>query len=647
MSHAPTSSASPESQPDSASASSGAGPRGAQSERGPPRLRFPLWLRLGLAFGGFVTLLLATLGALDLQAERARIEAEHRASQLGMARVLADAVDGDAILEWREQADMERPEYRAMAHQLARARSDAGLRWVGIYGRSQDYVYYVMDASLADPLPFRFPYFDQGPAMEQAFQGEAAFATGVRDEWGRWDCAYAPIQASSGEVVGVLSVESDHDWRQVLADQKVRQVVARVALASGLAFVLALLLARYLARHLDALARAAGRVARGKLDTRVEIASRDEVGQLARAFNQMVQGLREREVMREAVGRYVSPEVARQLLEDPDAARPGGTHRHITVLMSDLRGFSGLSRRLGAEEMIGLLNDYLERMGEVIEAHGGRVNEYLGDAILALWGEAGEASDDALRAVACAVEMQRALEVFNEELARRGLDRLEMGIGLNSGDVILGNIGSSHHVKWGVVGDAVNMAARVETFTVGGEVLLTRETLVEAGPLVEARGPIRVKVKGAVDSLELFAVLKVGGAFDCAVPAEVRAVVEQVPVRLEAGVARIVDKEVLPTRLRARIVSLGSRGATVAVSGTLAVYDDVQLRILLPDGPLDEVYAKVVRAEPGGALDLPEHSGEAALALVRFTSLPAGGRKRLEEVRREASQPLEEVQAGS
>lgn len=596
------------------------------------RLRFPLWLRFGLLFGGLMSGMLAATGLLDLQDERARASDELRQRQEGLAVALASAIDGEVVDAWSSQADSQRDDYQQIRRNLREGWKAAEVSWVGIYGRSDDRAFYLLDSSDKDPLAYRFPYFDMSPQMERAFDGEPSFAVGVKDEWGRWDCAYAPVKAGSGHVVGVLSVEVDSAWREAFTKRKMRQVIWRAVAASAVAFLVALLLARTLVRRIETLAQAARRVARGEFDQHVEMRTHDEVGDLAQAFNQMVKAVRERNLMRDAFGRYVSPELAQQLLADPTALKPGGQERRLTVLMSDLRGFSALSRRLSPARMVPLLNAYLERMGEVIDAHNGSVNEYFGDGILALFGAHGESPDDALRAVRCAVAMQRALEDFNEELERKGLSRLEMGIGLNTGTVIVGNIGSSHHAKWGVVGDAVNMAARVETFTVGGEVLLTEETLAEAGELVVTRGPIEVRVKGALDALKLHAVLSLRDAIDEVVPGEVRAVADFVPVELEAGVARIVDKQVLPSRLRARIVALGTRGATVCLSGELAVFDDLCLRILLPDGPIEEVYAKVVAAEEatpdadagGGVSEGAEHR-----AIIRFTSVPPDGRRRL------------------
>jgi class 3 adenylate cyclase len=221
-----------------------------------------------------------------------------------------------------------------------------------------------------------------------------------------------------------------------------------------------IVLVRWIAAPLRELGDQARRIREGDLDVTIVPRSRDEIGTLARTMADMVQGLRDRDFIRDVLGRYVSPELAEQCVKDRNALRLGGELRTVSILMSDLRGFSGLSERLGPQRMIDLLNRYLGRMTPVILEHRGTINEFIGDAILVLFGAPFERPDDAERAVRCAAAMQRAMMGFNAESRAQGLPELVMGIAVHSGPVVAGNIGGKDRMKYGVVGPADRVAHR-------------------------------------------------------------------------------------------------------------------------------------------------------------------------------------------
>jgi adenylate cyclase len=239
--------------------------------------------------------------------------------------------------------------------------------------------------------------------------------------------------------------------------------------------------------------------------------SRDEIGVLARAMNDMAGALRDRDFIRETLGRYVSPELAEQVLRDRHALQMGGEVREVAMLMSDLRGFSGLSERLGPSAMIGLLNRYLARMTPVILQHRGVIDEFIGDAIFVLFGAPFSRSDDAERAVRCASAMQEALAAFNLESGIHGLPELSMGIGLHVGPVVAGNIGSPDRMKYGVVGPDVNLTARIQTLTAGGEVLLSDALLVRVSSIVSVTPGRPERVKGLTEPITVYRLLEVKG----------------------------------------------------------------------------------------------------------------------------------------
>lgn len=200
--------------------------------------------------------------------------------------------------------------------------------------------------------------------------------------------------------------------------------------------------------------------------------------------------------IRRVFGRYVTPEVAGMVLAHPEGLKIGGSRRKVTVLMSDLRGFTDMSERISPEVVVSLLNRYLERMVAVIEKYEGTIDEIIGDALLVIFGAPLVLSDAAGRAVACAIEMQQAMDEFNDESEKLGAPRVSMGIGVNTGEVVVGNIGCDRRAKYGVVGSPVNMTARIESFTVGGQILASEATVKELAGRLRVDGQLRVKMKG-------------------------------------------------------------------------------------------------------------------------------------------------------
>jgi len=178
-------------------------------------------------------------------------------------------------------------------------------------------------------------------------------------------------------------------------------------------------------------------------------------------------------LLKKMFGRYLSNEVMNSLIENPHTLELGGEKRSVTIMISDLRGFTALSERLEPEQVVRMLNTYFELMMEVILGYNGTINEIVGDSLLVIFGAPQEMPDRAQQAVACAIAMQNKMAEVNERNRPLGLPELEMGIGLNESEVIVGNIGSAKRSKYAVVGSGVNMANRIESYTVGGQVFIS------------------------------------------------------------------------------------------------------------------------------------------------------------------------------
>ena len=213
-----------------------------------------------------------------------------------------------------------------------------------------------------------------------------------------------------------------------------------------------------LTENIRLLSDRAGHVAKGEYGDEIRINSRDEMGMLVHNFNAMVEGLKERDFIRNSFGRYVDPDFARQLMKRPDAGQLGGVRKEVVVMMTDIRGFTRMAEGLSPETTIDLLNRYFSHMIEIIDAHKGIIVDFFGDGILVFFEPRNHSlpetamGDTVRNAIRCAVEMQRKMVRFNGEVQAKGIPEIEMGIGIHTGQVIVGNIGSESErntVLWG------------------------------------------------------------------------------------------------------------------------------------------------------------------------------------------------------
>ncbi len=291
--------------------------------------------------------------------------------------------------------------------------------------------------------------------------------------------------------------------------RRLEALLAGITLAGlASAVVAALALARSLALPVQRLAEHTRRIAAGDYETRLELRRRDELGQLADAFNAMSAGLAERDRVRDLLDKNVSPEVAAQLVRE--GAALGGEEREVTVLFCDLRGFTPLSEGLSPRELVALLNRYLDRMSAAIEAQGGVIDKYIGDEIMALFGAPVAASDSADRAVRASLAMREALAELNRELAAEGRPPLAFGIGVNTARVVAGNIGSHRRLNYSVIGDGVNLAARLQTLTrraeFAADILVSESTRAALSGRYALRDLGQTAVKGKTLAVRVHAV---------------------------------------------------------------------------------------------------------------------------------------------
>ena len=207
--------------------------------------------------------------------------------------------------------------------------------------------------------------------------------------------------------------------------------------------------------------------------------------------------LARRMVERQALERFLSPTIVEKILANPDEIHLGGENQTVTILFSDIRGFTRMSEHMEPHAVVELLNEYFSEMTDIIFDSGGTLDKYLGDGIMAVYGAPIPKPDDALRATKTAMEMQRSLAALNRDWESRGQPPLRMGVGVNTGPVTAGNIGSAKRMDYTVIGDAVNLASRLCSNAAGGQILVSDSTfmLLNGGIPGQRLDPIRVKGK--------------------------------------------------------------------------------------------------------------------------------------------------------
>ncbi len=318
--------------------------------------------------------------------------------------------------------------------------------------------------------------------------------------------------------------------------------------------------------------------------------------------------------IRQTFGRYLSDEIVETILEKPEGLKIGGEKRQATVLMADLRGFTSLSERLPAEDVVSMVNIYLETMTEIILKYQGTIEEFIGDGILVVFGAPLQRPDDARRAVACAVDMQLAMATVNDRNRQAGYPKVALGIGVNTGKMVAGNIGSKKRMKYGVVGHHVNLTSRIESYTVGGQIFISEGTLKECGDIVRIDSAMQVMPKGVQEPLTIYEVGGIAGDYQLFLPPkpEVEWIVltQQLPVQFTV----LEGKHVGDLRHNAAIVRLALNMAEI--TGEILPSRLANLRLSLYDYHerliTENLYAKV----------LAHRSDFPPVFQVNFTALP-------------------------
>jgi len=344
-------------------------------------------------------------------------------------------------------------------------------------------------------------------------QDQASFDSLAKDLDDRQDAIDKKISNLYAHMSNRTNEAVEHTYNQERNLLMVNSVLTIFSAVFALCF--AAIVAHLLVRALRALAIGAEAVQSGNLDTEVPVTSNDEVGRLTNDFNSMVEGLRLKERIKDTFGKYMDPRIVTNLLDNPEFSKPGGERREMTVMFIDLQGFTSISEALEADDLVTMVNDFFSLMTESISNNNGVVDKYMGDAVMAYWGEPFCAPGEHAR-LACqaAKEACAQLEVFREnvrtKLGRKvdGID-IDLRIGVSSGEMIVGTIGSTVSRNFTVMGDPVNLGSRLEgaNKAYGTRILLSDHTRKLAGQSLSFREIDIIRVKGKNEPIRVHELL--------------------------------------------------------------------------------------------------------------------------------------------
>lgn len=437
---------------------------------------------------------------------------------LSIAMTTAALIDADEHERLRSAADEGSPVYARLEKQLRRARDanrrdDVHVKFVYTLRLDpEDPKRYLFGVDAEEEGPDKSHLGDVYDQLNEALppsvseqRVEKEFAV---DKWGTWLSASAPMRDDQGRAVAALGVDLKASDVVRKLDRVLASAVLALALALMLAVVTGVWISRRVSRPLDTLRASLAAIGQGQLDIEVPLRGGDEFAEIGREVEAMARGLRERAMLKAGFARYVSKDVVDALLAKGAHPEVDGERREVTILFSDIRNFTALSERLRPEQVVVLLNEYFERMIEVVFRNNGTLDKFIGDGLMVLFGAPLEDADHAAHAVKAALEMQSEVAALREKWSQGGLPEIEIGVGINTGVAIVGNIGSSRRLEYTAIGDTVNLAARLESATkeLGQSIVISSAAAAALAGRFEVEPLGDIRVKGREAPVAVFAV---------------------------------------------------------------------------------------------------------------------------------------------
>lgn len=431
--------------------------------------------RLLSGFLGLAIIASALVFFLNTRHAKKSIFEQIQSQLLSVAIEAAAAVDAEAHERIRSEADAGGEDYRQISLALRQVRDrnrreDISIAFIYTFRRvppSADTWSYVVDAEESaerrSPVGEVIVWNGQGTPEDEPLQLSEPYCDErfVTDPYGSWLSAYAPVRDRSGSIVAMVGVDIAADFVIAKWDHLNRDSMFAFGIAIALAGILSIMLARIVSRPLAEISAAVRKIGAGHLGTRLDETPGDEFGEVARNINEMAQSLQERDALEGALSRYLPKDAARRLVEEQALPKLRGERREVTVLIGDIANLSELAEKLPPEKLVERLNEYFERMVEIIFNHNGTIDRLLGNRLIAVFGAPVEDGHKARNAVAAAIAMRQQHSELNHKWGLAGDQSFRLGVSVRTGSALLGNIGSRGNIEFTVVGSAVDIASLI------------------------------------------------------------------------------------------------------------------------------------------------------------------------------------------
>ncbi len=433
--------------------------------------------KLLLAFWGLALFMSALIGGVMVLQSRASLMEQIRSNVLSIAVIAASQVNGDQHETIREPGDEAGEAYRQIENRLRalrdlNRREDTYVEFIytmrRVSERPDEWVY-VVDAEEAgedkSEIGEVMTWEGQGdPGDERLKLGEAyAEEEFTRDEYGVWLSANAPVRNSDGEIVAMVGVDLRAADVQAKIDALLHSALLGFLVAITLGSLLSYLLARVITRPLEVIVEAIDRIGRGRFGTRIPTSRRDEFAKVSRAVNQMAESLQERDALKGALSRYVSSDIGKRLIEEKKLPVLEGERQEMTILYCDSENISVIAEKFPPRRAVEILNDYYARMVDIIFRHQGTLDRNGGrSGLIAVFGAPLADASRERNAIKAANDMQGEQARLNEKWGLTGETAFSIGIGIHTGEAVLGNIGADHQQGFTVLGSSVDIAILIE-----------------------------------------------------------------------------------------------------------------------------------------------------------------------------------------
>jgi class 3 adenylate cyclase len=539
-------------------------------------------------FSSFIVLFLSVNANINLQRTVKIMEISIQEFLLASANALSDYIDVEELDKYHKADDIYTaegeliPEYRALKERLIKFAEQYQVLYAYFwrpYGDAE--IQYIVDNDYSEEMCTPETFFPLEDLSRELIQNKAPIATHLDEYTMTWDgliSGLVPVYDKNGNLYCAAGVDITDEriisQRNAARQRYILQViaVAGIICASGVMFLL----------------------------------YRQKIKQL-NVFNTSLQQMVEEETkkvlaLNETFGRYLSDEIVKDLLDTPDGLSLGGKKQNITIMFSDIRGFTAISEQMGVEDAVTMLNHYFSDMVDVIHKYRGTVIEFLGDGILAIFGAPVAYDNHPDSAVACALEMQLAMDEVNEWNIKNRYPLMEMGIGLNSGETIVGNIGSTKSMKYNVIGNTVNLASRIESFSTGNQVMISENTYKLTQAELRVGQTMEVSAKGLREPIMVYQIDGIGAPYFLEIKTN-EIPLNRLPAPIPVLCYRIDNKRVEIVQMRYYVLSISvAKAIIIPESGVkpLEVFENIKM--VNSEG--DEVFAKIIRKSDEGVIGL-------------------------------------------